>query len=375
MPNNNGKPGSRPALSDASNRANQSPVRPPPGTIKAPPNGSNKIPSFAEFLAISGHEQGPTSAAQPPQPPTTKATTTAPRSAAPPKGKKRKAERSLEEDIAEYKQDLDELIDPDSFAYEGMPTCTVVRKQINKLLDSGVIMKKGEFAKTIGVTSASLDNFLRSSGTMGGAGSNTYGNAWVWFRQREAAGIKMPDVKRRQREAEAAADITSSSSSGPKVGRTATAGKTGPSLPDISGVYLPDEEDDDVPVWDTCDEVRRKINAHLRLPGLTQAQFCRDIYAQLQKPKCKSIQSKQLADFRAMRGARTGAKSSVFYAAYVYFEKLRIAGNKPKTQHRQDMEEIWPAGMERDYDHRTSYIVLAGERPPYCDQYGMVRMV
>lgn len=168
-------------------------------------------------------------------------------------------------------------------------------------------------------------------------------------------GIKFPDVKKRQKlEADAVATAApGSSSSGGTGGSSSSSSKTTKTLPDISNIHLDGQETDEVPVWDTADEIRKKINAHLKTPGLTQAQFCRDVYAQLNAPKCKGIQSKQLGDFRGLTGARAGTKSSVFYGAYVYFEKLRIAEGKPKSQHRTTMEEIYPRGLDLEHDHRT----------------------
>lgn len=185
---------------------------------------------------------------------------------------------------------------------------------INRFLDSGE-MKKGEFAKAIRVSPNSLNGFLRTSGTMGGAGSASYFEAWRFFKRRELAGIKAP-----------------------KRAKT-TASKATVALPDISKVHLDGEEERKVEVYDTCDEIRRKINAHLVKSGITQAQFCRDIAAQLHDES--KIQSKQLADFRGKKGASAGNSSKVFYAAYIYFEKQRIAENKPKSKHRQDMEATW----------------------------------
>ncbi|KAF4443971.1 hypothetical protein F53441_11289 [Fusarium austroafricanum] len=155
----------------------------------------------------------------------------------------------------------------------------------------------------------------------------------------------MPDPKKRQLEEQkkATADGTSSKA-------TSSASKA---LPDVSDIHLHGEEIDDFPVYDNCDEICRKINAHMKTPGVTQAQFCRDIYAQLKAPKCKSIQSKQLADFRGMKGSNAGAKSPVFYGAYVYFEKIRIAQGKPRSKHAEEIADLYPGGFPRDQDHRT----------------------
>jgi hypothetical protein len=127
----------------------------------------------------------------------------------------------------------------------------------------------------------------------------------------------------------------------------------GPAAVDLSDIELPGEEDDEVPIYDSCDEIRKKINAHLKKPGATKAQLCRDIYAQLKGPcrPAKVFQSSQLDSFRGRKGALAGAKTAIFYGAYVFFEKLRIKEGKPKSKHRREMEELWePLGMRRDLD-------------------------
>jgi hypothetical protein len=261
--------------------------------------------------------------------------------AARPSSKKRKSETSIEDDIAQYKKNLDHI------DVEGMPidlTCNQVRGRINKLIDGG-IMKKGEFCNAIGNSNAAVNTFLKKAGSMDGAGSEVYANAWAWFKQREMAGLKMPDVKKKQAAQAAAATGSAAGAALPSAPRASV-------TCDISAVELDGEETDSVDVYDSCDEVRKKISAHLQTPGLTQAQFCRDLYAQLHAPSCKSIQSKQLNDFRAKRGARDGCTSSVYYAAYVYFEKLRLAQGKPMSKHRKEMESIWPGGVDRKTDGR-----------------------
>jgi hypothetical protein len=66
----------------------------------------------------------------------------------------------------------------------------------------------------------------------------------------------------------------------------------------IANIELDGEEDDEVPVYDSCDVIRRKVNAHLRKPGVTQAQFLRDLYAQLHGScKANPLQHSQLSNF------------------------------------------------------------------------------
>ncbi|KAI1099342.1 hypothetical protein F4804DRAFT_86913 [Jackrogersella minutella] len=280
--------------------------------------------------------------------------------------KKRKAETSLEDDIAAYKQNLDDIVKPSSFEDDRMPSAQSVRNKIHKLLDAG-IMTRAEFARALGHRNANtLSTFLRQTGPSGGSGSSSYYNAWVWFRQREVAKIKMPDMNKKQKQ-----EAETSAGAGGSTSKTSKS-TSPPSISDlISGIHLPDEETDEVPIWDTCDEIRRKINAHLKTPGVTQAQFCRDLYAQLHAPKVKSIQSKQLSDFLHGKGSRTGVKSTVFYAAYVFFEKLRIATGKPESKHRLEMEDIWAwnGGFDRTIDNRTQFIGSVGSTVHF-DRYG-----
>lgn len=227
---------------------------------------------------------------------------------------KHKPATTLEEDIAAYKQDLSE-IDVDSMYID--LNCNQVRSRINKVIDSG-IMKKGEFCDAIGSSNNSVSTLLKK-------------------RQRAEADFA------------AASDGVTAGPAAKKAKTTAGAS----AMIDLSAIHLDGEETDSVLVFDSCDEIRKKISAHLKTPGLTQAQFCRGLYAQLGAPTCKAIQTKQLNDFRGKKGAISGCTSSVFYAAYVYLEKLRIAKRKPKSAHRLEMESIYPGeGINRENDGR-----------------------
>ncbi|KAI1762217.1 hypothetical protein GGR53DRAFT_502244 [Hypoxylon sp. FL1150] len=345
-----------PAIEDVSSPVNKAPVLPPSG-LKA---AGQPVPVPAA-LPVPATNPAPAAVPVPAVKPTPKATN----------GRKRKSETtSLEDDIAAYKQNL-EHVSTEDMSIDW--TCNQVRGKINRIIDSG-IMKKGEFCKAIHCSSSGLSTFLSKRGSMEGENSSVYTYAWHWFKQREIAGLKMPDVKKRQKTEAVVAAVDSSSDvaavSGSKTGRAAAPQAT---EADINNVQLPGEETDEVPVFDTCDEIRRKINAHIKTPGLTAAQFCRDIYAQLHMPAVKCFQSKSLNDFRGKRGPNAGCTSRVFYAAYVYFEKKRIAEGKPRSQHRIQMESIWPDGFDLEHDGRAGVTVFEGERPT-VDQYGQLHI-
>ncbi|KAM7205549.1 hypothetical protein V8F20_003133 [Naviculisporaceae sp. PSN 640] len=233
----------------------------------------------------------------------------------------------------------------------GMPrteNCDQIRRKITRFLDSGAMTKTG-FCKEIGVSMKSLNGFMGEHGPYKGFNYAAYDGAWEFFKKREVAGVKLP-VKRAKTATSTVEAVAAPNGSG----TTAVPAANAPI--DISDVHLEGEETDSVPVYDTCDEIRRKINVHLKKPGVTQAQFGRDVLAQLHVNKPTQIQGTQIARFRNMKGANAGAKSSVFYGAYVFFEKLRIKEGKPKTAHRLDMEKKWPNGFDREHDHRTGYV-------------------
>ncbi|KAG9733003.1 hypothetical protein KCU59_g11604, partial [Aureobasidium melanogenum] len=162
---------------------------------------------------------------------------------------------------------LDDYDIPDG---QPMDSCTVVRGKINRFLQAGE-MKIGQFCDAIGVSQNAYRRFMSQNGKFAGAGCDTYQNAW-------------------------------------------------------DNIHLDGEETDSVEVYDSCDEIRKKIAAHIRKPGATAAQFCRDLLAQYHSDKKPpQIQSGQLTKFRGYKGADTGNTSCVFYAAYVFFEKMRLA--------------------------------------------------
>ncbi|KAJ7671426.1 hypothetical protein DFH06DRAFT_907092, partial [Mycena polygramma] len=109
---------------------------------------------------------------------------------------------------------------------------------------------------------------------------------------------------------------------------------------DLFSITLPGDEDAKVEIYDSCDELRRKINALLRTGTITKAALLRDM-SRAAYADAPNIQSKQLTDFLTKKGATSGSTSRVCYASYVYFEKKRIAEGKAKSKHRRDMEDRW----------------------------------
>lgn len=117
--------------------------------------------------------------------------------------------------------------------------------------------------------------------------------------------------------------------------------------PELDKVRLRGEKRAAVPVFDSCDEIRAKLDAYLSHPQRpTRAHFCSVLHAQLKATSSKGIWGIQLQLFRSKQGLSAGNNMSIYYAAYIFFEKLRIAEGRPKSSHRLEMERLYPRGLE-----------------------------
>ncbi|GKT45008.1 uncharacterized protein ColSpa_05189 [Colletotrichum spaethianum] len=153
-----------------------------------------------------------------------------------------------------------------------------------------------------------------------------------------------PAPKSRKRKSDAADAAADTAEPAPK--KQATKKKDDP-LPDLSEIHLDGDEHMNVPVYDTCDTVRTKIRALLKKDGVTKAAFLRaTVKAAYGADSTHKVAPNLLTNFLNKKGAGAGNTSSVFYAAYVFFEKLRIRDKKPKGKKREEMEREWPNGME-----------------------------
>ena len=214
-------------------------------------------------------------------------------------------------------------------------TCNQIRTKITQFLNSGE-MKVTEFQKRLGVNSNSYGRFMKlgKKGPWAGSDNGTYHAAYLFFKKRELAGVKIPK-------------------------KNVNAPKEVVEKYDVSGIRLPGEGIEEVEVYDTCDDVRMKINKHLREAPVTKASFMREICKTFPEPK--TIQAVQLQRFLKGKGPTNGQSSPVYYAGYVYFEKLRIKNGGKKTAKRQEMEAMYGAegGMSRELQ-RGGWVVTSG---------------
>jgi hypothetical protein len=124
---------------------------------------------------------------------------------------------------------------------------------------------------------------------------------------------------------------------------------------------------------DTCDDVRRKINAHLKKPGVTGASFLRHVAAQYHAVSKKPT-SRDLSAFRSKKGPYAGNMSAIFYGVYVHFEKLRIKEGKPKGKKRQEMEEVHARDGGLDTKKRVDWILCRPNERQTVDGMGRLSL-
>jgi hypothetical protein len=189
---------------------------------------------------------------------------------------------------------------------------------------------------------------MKLRGPYSGVDNQTYEAAFIFFKKRELAGIKPPKKKKAKAEDADKFDVND------------------------AVLKLDGEDEGEVKIYDTCDEVRRKITAHLREDGVTKAGLCRTLGQMI--PGGTPINAKSMDDFLKKKGPRDGSSSRCFYSAYVFFEKLRIKQGKPKSKFREEMEEIWAVEGGFPTSGRRFIICRFDERP-YFDKYGRLFVV
>ncbi|KAJ6640009.1 hypothetical protein Bhyg_12758 [Pseudolycoriella hygida] len=95
------------------------------------------------------------------------------------------------------------------------------------------------------------------------------------------------------------------------------------------------------PVFDDCDEVRRKIKEYIFKISSSETTFARAI----------NVHPASLKHFLGQEGFNRGAGSIAYPAAYYHFEKMRIDHHEGKSENRRMSEKRFPYGYEltRDY--------------------------
>lgn len=243
-----------------------------------------------------------------------------------------------------------------------------VKHKLKAFVDSGELRIEA-LCQQLKVSEDDYKRFIAMRSERDNMGSIVYHNGREFLNDREKRGLHTTPAAKKQRRDSAQGSSPATRKNSPREQTK----NSGPS--DISDIHLEGEEHERVPIFDTCNDVRRKINAHLKKFAMSQTQFARDLNEHV--AVADNVDQRKIGLFLKKSGANDGAKSPIFYAAYVYFEKLRIKDGKDKTKTRKEMEEVWGArGMSRDVDKNTRYVnsvfSSAKSRQGHADWYHSV---
>ncbi|TMW68912.1 hypothetical protein Poli38472_001068 [Pythium oligandrum] len=213
--------------------------------------------------------------------------------------------------------------------------CDALRRKIQRFLAEKT-MTQTAFLSKIGVNSNSFRRFMQYKGAYRGSDNGTYESGLFFFHKLE----KKLGTARGKGKAKGAA-----AAKGPSRGE-----KNAQAQELFDKIHVVTLEEP-VYVYDDCDDIRKKLNELIASKRVTQAALLREL----------DVNSNSLRRFLTTKGKRDGCSNGVYMAAYCFFEKLRIAENKPKSGKRVKNEKEMPTGysLERDPTH---FWVLAGER-------------
>ena len=261
--------------------------------------------------------------------------------------------------------------------------CDAVRGAISNLIDESD-MGVGDFQREISVTPSAYHNFMKQSGPERGVRCETYTRAREFFQshpEMEAlAAQHAPPLKRnkkenatqQQRQDEQRQGSSTSSNPGNKDGGGGGDGGGGHEKAkralEVGDMKLDGEDECKVEVYDTCNEVRRKINTFLSKNNIPKAAFCRTLSTSY--PDHREVPPRQLSRFLGKRGPTSGNSNIAFYAAYVFFEKKRLLEDKPKSKMRCEMEEVHPHGINVSQCMDNMHFIQGGGRRVVEDKYG-----
>jgi hypothetical protein len=177
-----------------------------------------------------------------------------------------------------------------------------------------------------------------------------------------------PAKKRKSDSATPPADVPAPA---PKKARTAK--PKPPPLEDVSDVTLEGETRHAVPVFDTCDMIRRRIRTAIARGGgvVTQASLARHVLAAAFHDG-RAVPANAVSRFMKMSGPLAGNTNPIYYAAYVYFEKLRVKRGEPKSKDRMVMETRHLRGVDTEVPSGTVRLWCQGNERPQMDRYGHI---
>jgi hypothetical protein len=241
--------------------------------------------------------------------------------------------RKLAEELSEDESDEDSS---HVFKWD----CNNIRRRINSFLATKEMTQTAFLRQIGGVNSNSFGNFMKLKGPATGCNNRTYSGAHHFFEKREkqaALEKKSMSAEAKKRKTEAAKSVKSAFAS---------------LLAELEGIELPLHDDSFVAVYESCDEVRKKLLAFISEQGCTTAAFCKAI----------GVQSNQWNSFLSFKGIglgvskQPGAANACYSNGYELLEKLRVLRGQAKSAKRLQFEREYPTGYCLEHDDGKRWV-------------------
>lgn len=247
-------------------------------------------------------------------------------------------------------------------------------------------MKISDFEKTLHVTPAEYKSFMdQLKGPRNALKNKTYAAAHQLFTRRGSGVQGVRSSVSKKRKTESKSDDPKTSNTDAKDVKAQRKNNKAKSKDDesTSAEDLPKLDGEDggpVPVYDTCNNVCTKIDAHLKKHKLTMKTFAEQV-SKCQASGGTPVTGDQVSAFQKKNGPLAGNSTKAFYASYVWFEKLRIKEGKDKSKKRKDkskkrkeMEDIHgEKGVMIDRAIESVHFMVPGGMKVHIDKYGHPR--
>jgi len=250
--------------------------------------------------------------------------------------KKRVKRRKIEHEMKD-EESTDE--DNDNYYFDSnkkQPSCNVIRGKIRAMLAEGDV-KVTHWLKQINVNSNSYQRFMKLKGTWNGTGNGTYWGAMRYFKKQKK--IKDSMSKNDKIKLKKSKDKKNNEN---KIIIENMMNK----IKKIEKDY-----DNNGPIYDDCNEIRKKIKAFLGKGLMKHSQFFKILGENLQHNSFNKFMS-----FGPER--LSGASNKTYRLAYHFFEKLRLSEGKTKTKKRLKNEAEFPDGFPLRHDDGRRFVFV-----------------
>ena len=188
------------------------------------------------------------------------------------------------------------------------------------------------FLDLIGCNSNSYGRFMKLKGGDSGSQNGVYWGAHKFFLQRESKkkgeSATMTPTEKKRRAIESAA----------------RKGQSEELFAAVEKINL----DESAPIYDDCDDVRKKSLEFMAAHGISTVEFLRRI---------GNVNAKSWKDFVIMKGERKGASNSSYVKAYRFLEKLRMHKGEEKSAKRIKSEKDQPGGFPLKHDNGMRWVI------------------